>query len=170
MSPSRGFAALYILFVLTGSTSVGAWAQTIDPHELYEQRCGGCHTPHAGDFVHESLVRSNGSIIGRKSGRELRAFLEAGHGKLSADEIEAMVAHLTSIQQSGRLFHKKCRICHERAVTLARRELILKDGNLIGRYSNRDMRQFLLGHGRLTADEVPAMIDVLKRQLKTLGK
>lgn len=170
MSHSRSFIALCVLVVVTGSSSAGALAQTIDPHQLYEQRCGGCHTPHAGDFVHESLIRSNGSIIGRKSGKELRAFLEAGHGKLSADEIEAMVAHLTSIQKSGRLFHKKCRICHERAVTLARRELILKDGNLIGRYSNRDMRQFLLGHGRLTADEVPTMVDVLKRQLKTLGK
>ena len=145
----------------------GAFAQTIDPHQLYERRCGGCHTPHAGSFVHESLIRSEGRILGRKSGREVRAFLEAGHGNLAADEIDVMVGHLTVIQQSGRLFHRKCRVCHERAKVLARRELILRDGELIGRYSERNMKTFLSNHGRLTKEEVPEMVEVLKRQLKT---
>jgi len=163
------FVVLCILVVLTGGYSGGAHSQTIDPHELYEQQCGRCHTPHAGAFVHESLIRSEGRIVGRQSGEELRAFLEAGHGKLSDDEIDVMVAHLSAIQQSGRLFHRKCRVCHERAVVLARRELILRDGELFGRYSDRKMETFLSNHGRLTSDEVPKMLEVLKRQLETPG-
>lgn len=170
--PGTGLSSLVnravplVLAVLAGMTAV-AGAQSIDPHKLYEQRCGSCHARHAGDFVHDALVQSEGSVIGRKSGQELRGFLEAGHGKLSPDEIASMVAHLTSIQRSGRLFHNKCIICHDRAVVFARRELIVRDGELTGRYTNRNIGEFLSGHGRLKSDEVPKMIDVLKRQLST---
>ena len=144
-----------------------ALAQTIDPHRLYEQRCSGCHAPHGGGFVRDSLVFSDGKLLGRKSSRELRTFLEAGHGKLTADEIESLVTHLASIQQSGRLFQDKCAICHERAADFARSELVMKEGRLVGRYSDRDVEQFLAGHGRLQGDEVSKMVEVLKRQLDT---
>jgi len=163
---ARVLLALSMLVVLAG----GGFAQSIDPHDLYEQQCGGCHTPHAGAFVHESLVKSEGRVLGRESGEELRAFLEAGHGKLSADEIDVMVDHLTAIQHSGRLFHRKCRVCHERAVVLTRRELILRDGEPFGRYTDRKMATFLANHGRLTSDEVSKMVEVLKRHLETSAK
>jgi hypothetical protein len=158
---------LIVLVTLAGGLA-GAFARTIDPHRIYEENCGDCHAPHAGNFVHDNLVHSDGKILGRKSGRELRAFLEAGHGKLTPDEIVSIIAHLMSIQQSGRLFHDKCIICHDRAVKLARSELIIRDAELIGRYSKRNIEQFLSGHGRLKVDEVSKMVDVLKRQLNTL--
>lgn len=163
---------IIVLFVLAQADIIGASAQTKDaqtkdPHILYEQRCGGCHAEHAGDFVGDSLLNSNGDIYGRKSGQELRSFLESGHGKLTVFEIETMVRHLTNIQNSGQLFRNKCRICHDRAVILARRKLIVKDGELIGRNTKRNIAQFLSGHGRLTSDEVSTMVDVLKRQLDT---
>lgn len=142
-----------------------AFPQSIDPHRLYEQNCGGCHAPHAGDFAHDNLVRSDGKTVGRKSGAELRAFLGAGHGRLTQDEIEAIVAHLNSILKSGRLFREKCLICHDRAVEFARLQLAMKDGELIGRYSKRNIERFLASHGRLEADQVPLMVEVLKRQL-----
>ncbi len=159
--------ALAFAFACLTAMVAAGHAQPIDPHRLYEQNCGGCHTQHAGDFVHDNLEYSDGNIIGSRSDRELRAFLEAGHGRLSPDEVEAMVVLLTGIQQSGRLFHDKCIICHDRAVVLARRELILRDGQLIGRYTDRDIEQFLSGHGRLTSDEVSKMVEVLKRHLGT---
>jgi len=158
---------IVVLFVLAQGDVIGASAQTKDPHILYEQRCGGCHTEHAGDFVADSLLISNGDIYGRKSGQELHSFLESGHGSLTAFEIETMVRHLTNIQNSGQLFRNKCRICHDRAVILARRKLIVKDGELIGRNTKRNIAQFLSGHGRLTSDEVSTMVEVLKRQLDT---
>lgn len=169
MSKIRYSIVVTFLFALAAENNV-AFGQAIDPHRLYEQRCSGCHAEHAGDFVHEKLIRSDGDIIGRQSGRELRGFLEAGHGALSPGEIVSLVTHLTSIQRSGRLFHDKCIICHVRAVDFARHTLLMKDGELIGRYSGRKIEQFLFTHGRLKADEVPRMVEVLKRQLKTLGK
>ena len=73
---------LCILAILGGSVAIAA-AQTINPHRLYEQRCSGCHAPHAGQFVSDNLIVTDGKLIGRKTGREVRAFLEAGHGKLT---------------------------------------------------------------------------------------
>lgn len=167
MPPLRSLLVLGFIGLLAVDETVGEPAQGIDPHQLYEQRCGGCHVAHAGTFVHESLIASEGGVFGRSSGDELGAFLRAGHGEVSAKEIEAIIEHFTSILRSGRLFHKKCRICHDRAVILARRELIMKDGELIGRYTRRNIRQFLLDHGRLNADELPKLLDALKRQLTT---
>ncbi len=142
-----------------------AYAQSLDPHRLYEERCARCHAPHAGEFVHDSLVNSGGKVIGRKTSKDLRSFLSDGHGKLEPVEIDAIVEHLASIQKSGRLFHNKCLICHDRAVALARSQLVIRKGRLRGRYSGRDVEHFLSNHGRQEEDEVTTMIQVLKRQL-----
>lgn len=167
MSRLRRVVALSVLTLLAGNAVFSPPAQAIDPHRLYEQSCGGCHAPHAGDFAHESLTATGGRIYGRTSGKELSAFLAAGHGGLSAEELASMVEHLTYITRAGRLFHDKCKICHGRAVTFARSQLYLKDGKLTGRYSKRDTERFLHGHGRLTADEVPQMVETLRRHLIT---
>ncbi len=161
------FVWLPILFVLIfwAGGITGAFAQAIDPHQLYEQRCGSCHTPHAGDFVHNSLVRFNARIFGRESRRELREFLASGHGKMTPDEIETMITHLTNILQSGGVFKNKCTVCHDRAVEFARRKLFIKNGELIGRYTNRNVEQFLSAHGRLETEEISKMVEVLTRQL-----
>jgi len=84
------------------------------------------------------------------------------------DEAKAMVAQLMSIERSGGVFEKKCRICHDRAVRLARTELVIEGGRLVGRYSKRDIVAFLANHGRLIADEVPKIVDMLKRQITTM--
>ena len=73
--------------------------------------------------------------------------------------------HFAAIQKSGRLFRKKCEICHVRAVDVARDKLILRDGELVGRYTGRDTALFLTNHGRLTAEEILVMVEVLKRQV-----
>ncbi len=176
MANRRGKAGIVIRFIkLTAPLTVmilatgfaDSVAQSTDPHRLYEQNCGGCHTPHAGDFVENSLDRSDDGAVGRSSRKELRAFLEAGHGRLTPDEIESITTHLMSILTSGRVFHRKCIACHDRAVKFARLQLVIRDGELTGRYSKRNIEAFLSGHGRLEPDEVPMMVDVLKRQLQT---
>ena len=158
---------IFYLVMILASGTAAAFAQSIDPHRIYEQNCSCCHAPHAGDFVHETLVYSDNRIIGRVSGKDVRAFLEAGHGKLTPDEIASITAQLTVILKSGRIFRQKCLACHDRAVTFARLQLVIRDGELIGRYSKRNIEAFLSGHGRLEPDEVSRMVDVLKRQLET---
>ena len=159
---------LFLLILLGGGRNV-AEAQTIDPHQLYEEKCARCHAPHAGDFVHESLILSGENVLGRKSNQDVRGFLDAGHGGLTPVEINTMATFLTQISLSGQLFHNKCLICHDRAVRLARLELRIKEGRLVGRYSGRDIERFLNDHGRLKADEISKIVSVLKRQLETAG-
>jgi hypothetical protein len=145
-----------------------ASAQQIDPHTLYEQNCAGCHAPHAGDFVFEKLDLLDNTLVGKKTGRPVSVFLNAGHGGLSPTEIEVLMDHFSNIRHSGRLFFEKCRICHVNAKELARLKLVIRDDMLVGRYTERDIAQFLVAHGRLTSEEVPRMVSTLKRQLEVM--
>ncbi len=162
----RALSILIFLAVVIGITP-RASSQTIDPHRLYEQNCSQCHEPHAGEFVRNRLVRSGEELIGSKSRRNLRTILEAGHCKLTPQEIDAILLHFMNIDQSGQLYENKCRICHDRAVIMARMNLVLKDGRLVGRYSGKNIEQFLSRHGRLEPNEVSEMLAVLRRQLAT---
>lgn len=146
--------------------ATAAVAQSPDPHQIYEAKCATCHAAHAGEFAREKLHQSNGQLTIRGSSKDLRAFLEAGHGRLTPTEIEPLLTHLREINASGALFQRKCRMCHDRAVEFSRLNLKMSDGRLTGRYSNRDIAEFLLHHGRLEKDEVATMIEVLKRQLR----
>jgi len=159
----RGAALLGLLLLGAGA----ATAQVPDPHRLYHEKCAACHVPHAGDFAWDALILDGAVLVGRNSGRPLRGFLQAGHGGLTGEEAQALADLFTAIRESGRLFRTKCRICHESAVTLARRELILKDGRLTGRYTGRDIETFLNVHGRLDASEAATMLDILTRALTT---
>lgn len=161
------FLLLLIVFAIGQNRAA---AQAIDPHLLYEQKCSRCHAPHAGDFVHDSLLLSGDKLLGQKSGEEVPVFLNTGHGNLTPEEIDAMVAFLTQIRKSGQLFHEKCLICHDRAAQFARITLEIEDGRLVGRYSGRDIKQFLKTHGRLETGEVSKIMTVLKRQLEIARK
>ncbi len=157
--------------ILTLVTGLSFWAnhsvaQLPDPHQIYENKCGGCHTAHAGEFARDKLQQSNGELTIRSSSKDLRAFFLAGHGKLTTAEIEPLITHMRKILASGGLFQEKCRMCHDRAVEFSRLNLMITDGRLTGRYSNRDIAEFLRHHGRLEKDEVATMIEVLRRQLQ----
>lgn len=159
---------LALMAMATGAlTLTTAQGQAIDPHRLYEQKCARCHEPHAGDFARKRLKRVDGQTVGAENGLELRAFLSRGHGRLTAAELDVMVEQLTRITLSGALYQRKCLTCHERAVVLARRELEIKEGRLAGRYSGRDMAEFLARHGRLAPDEVAPMLATLRRLVET---
>ncbi|MBL6957871.1 MAG: hypothetical protein ISR52_02750 [Rhodospirillales bacterium] len=156
-------ASLLLAFVITGSQF--SFAQTTDPHQLYEQHCARCHVEHAGEFVHVTLKRQGNKVVGRETGLELGSFLKDGHGKLESAEAEVMVAHLASILETEPIFHEKCLICHGRAVTFVRFELILRNGRVIGRYTGRDIEAFLNNHGRLAGSEIPTIVRMMERQL-----
>jgi len=159
--------SLLVCFKLSIATCVVA--ETIDPHRLYEDQCSGCHAAHAGEFVHGSLDYSRGGAIGRKTSKGLRAFLTEGHGGLNAQQIDALLDLFLGIHNRGRVFHDKCRICHDRATELARSRLIIIDGRLMGRYSGRDIEEFLSRHGRLEGREVEMMTQTLESHVRAKG-
>ena len=161
---SVAFFSVLSLVLIGGSA---ARAQTIDPHTLYEQRCSGCHAPHAGDFARADLELADGKTVVRGTGRDLRSILARGHGKLSPRETDVMVAHLASILETGALFREKCFICHGRAVDLARSELVLRNGTLYGHYSGREIGTFLENHGRLSGPQIATAVEMLKGQLSS---
>jgi len=62
---------------------------------------------------------------------------------------------------SGGLYQGRCEICHDRARELARLELVIREGRLVGRYTGRDIAAFLTWHGRLDAAEAALMTEAL---------
>jgi len=140
-------------------------AQEIDPHQLYEQRCGGCHEEHAGDFVRENLVRQGDNVVGVSRGKEIRSFLQNGHGKLSPAEVDVMVTQLKAILEAGAVFIDQCKICHGRAKDLVREKLTHVNGDVVGRYTGRDIRTFLKNHGRVTDGQQKTIVNMFERQL-----
>jgi hypothetical protein len=145
---------------LTASVASAQTATVVDPHGLYEMRCARCHGDHAGEFVARGLKRTMSQIAG---------MLERGHGGLQGAEVEVMTSHLEAIQSAGGLYREKCRICHDRAVDLARRELTLRNGRLVGRYTGRDIESFMGVHGRLSEVERATILDMLTRHFATGG-
>lgn len=162
-----GFVTLVLAALVAGAT--GAMGQGLDPHRIYEESCARCHAPHAGDFVWDGLGESGGVLTGARSGRPVAAYLMSGHGGLSPDEAEALLAHFRQVRNSGGAFMEKCRICHATAVELVRGHLIIDNGALTGRYTGRDIATFLTGHGRLTPQQAVDMLDVLTRVATTQG-
>jgi len=162
-------AVIAFLAAVTTMAFSPSRAQTIDPHAIYEQKCGGCHGSHAGEFVGGQLRQAGDAVIVSRNRRDLMAMLAAGHGRLNAAEIGALIAHFTAILRSDGLFREKCKICHGAAVALARLELELSDGRLVGRYTDRDIATFLENHGRLETAEIVTIVEMFVRQLGTRG-
>lgn len=144
-------------------------AFSFDVHELFEGRCGGCHQ-HAGDLARESLVIADGILRGQTSRREIRALLPAHYGNLNPMEAEALYDLLLWQNGAGGEFKARCAICHIRARELAQTNLV-RDGDVLrGRYSDRDMTEFLTNHGRIEAMEVDFFIQLLMRLAPTIGQ
>ncbi|WP_425101535.1 c-type cytochrome [Tropicibacter sp. S64] len=137
-----------------------------DAHDVYESACARCHTAHAGAFVFEAMKAQDGVLTGLRSGKPVGAFLAQGHGRVSAEEATLLTEHFKVVLAGGRVFQEKCAICHGRARELVRLKLIVKDGVLVGRYSGVEVEPFLSGHGRLRPEEVPVVLERLRRFLE----
>lgn len=65
------------------------------------------------------------------------------------------------------LFRQKCSGCHKGTpAEFARKSMIEKEGVVVGRSSQKDLREFLTRHGGLRADEILIVVDSLKRVLQ----
>lgn len=167
MTRSRKGLILVLSFLLLGTVwaatavqAADAAAEDEDFHELFEARCMGCHG-HAGDFARQNLVLTDGVLRGRESGREIAPFLRRHKGGLDAEQTARFVDIFTKQVESGGLFQERCGMCHASARGVVRNYLILRNGELVGRYSLRDIRQFLAEHGRSDAEEAAYFYDAL---------
>lgn len=151
--------------MLLGIMATNGLAQFVDPYAIYEERCAGCHEAHAGDFTSKNLMVRDGDLIGRTTLEEVGAFLASGHAQLTQEHAAALLKHFSAIATTGRLFQDKCRVCHDRAVSIARKNLTIKNGDLYGRYTGRIIREFLNEHGRLAGDEADRILSAFKRQI-----
>jgi hypothetical protein len=132
-----------------------------DFHQTFEARCAGCHG-HAGDFARAHLTEgADGALEGVTTGRNVADFLRRHAGGLSGAESAQFITVFRRQLGSGAFYRERCDICHDRAYELTRLRLVLRDGKLIGRYSGRDMAEFLPGHARMTPDEAQRMLEAL---------
>ncbi len=145
-----------------------AFAQAIDPHRVYEERCAKCHAPHAADLAHELLEAKDGKVVTRQSKRDLSAVVLRHRGTQQTDaEVGALIEMFARNLSSGSLYQRKCIVCHDKARDFARSRLVIDQGVLKGRYSGYLIEDFLEGHGRLTEAEVDQMVATLKWQVET---
>jgi len=108
----------------------------------------------------------DGHLRGRASGRDIRAFLATHHPPPRPGQIEALYRLLRRHAEAAGQFRERCAICHDHARELARLELIMVDGRLRGRYTGRDIDEFLANHGRLDAAGVEFFVDLLTRMVR----
>lgn len=143
-------------------------SQPVDPHELFEAKCGRCHG-HAGDFAREALTIVDDNVVGRQSGKPVLETLARHPGSPSEAEASLIVDMFRRQILSDGVYKAKCRFCHDPAKDLARQALILREGQLLGRYSGRSIKGFLGYHGRLDGDEQIVVLDMLTWQLEVAG-
>jgi len=142
--------------------SVSRAADTAERPGLFQQRCGACHEG-AGKLAEESLFIVDGVLFGRDSGRDMRDFLADHFGGLTGADLETVYRVLLRNAQNGGRFKERCAICHNEADALARKKLILVDGQLRGRYSGREIGAFLTGHGTRSSEEAHFFERLLRR-------
>ncbi|MGI9488073.1 MAG: hypothetical protein ACR2RF_19760 [Geminicoccaceae bacterium] len=147
--------------ILFATMAPASNAEPIDPHSLFEARCARCHQDHAGDFARETLLFKEGELIGKKSRKRVLDFLPNHHGKLTSGEVSALVEAFELQVRNDGLYREKCKICHDPASTLVRRTLVLRNEQLVGRYTDRNIKRLLAYHGRLSDEQQTVIYDML---------
>jgi len=143
-----------MLFMLAGLLMLMARdASATDLHALWHERCQGCHG-HAAAFARERSSLDE---------QRLGVFLRRHRGGLPENLAAGMAAMLAATAAAPDRFMQECRICHSRAADFARDHLAVRDDTLVGRYSGRDVAEFLDGHARLDADGAAFFTDQLRR-------
>ena len=138
-----------------------------DAHTLFETDCATCHGPHAGAFTRDSIIVAEDGLRGRQNGALLATFLRKHAGGRTAEDVFKLLDMFRHQVAAGGVYAKRCRICHERARDLARHELKVVEGRLVGRYTQRDIAHFLARHGRLQPDERAPLLALLLWQVES---
>ena len=159
---------MLVLCIWGAAPRLAEGAEARSGHGPYQELCSRCH-PTAGDFASDHLIIKEGILITRRRKQEVLDFLLDHRGGVTEAEATHLRAMLRRHVVSGSFFQKHCRICHERASSMARRKLIVKNGELFGRYTDRRLKTFLSVHGRSNDAEGEQLYDILKRHAPRLN-
>lgn len=157
----RKCAALCFIFVTSlFAGSVVAEDASGDFHDIFEQRCLECHG-HSGEFAREVLDLKDGVVV-NKQGQPIEPFLTQHRGGLTPGELTLFLRVFANQLADGAMFQDRCIICHARAHEFVRLNLFLRDGFLVGRYSDHRVDAFLKNHANLQEAESERMAAALK--------
>jgi hypothetical protein len=140
-------------------------ARALDLHAFWDQRCAECHG-HAGPFARATLSVKNGVLSGRHN-RDLKQFL-AQH-EAGAAQAGGIYGMLLAQAATAPVYQQKCAGCHDTAAAFARQSLVVRDGVLVGKDNGLPVAEFLKRHGRLSAAEVPTVLEALTRVMAEIG-
>ncbi|MCP4317719.1 MAG: hypothetical protein GY789_17295 [Hyphomicrobiales bacterium] len=104
----------------------------------------------------------------RSTNREIENFLLSYKGNLT--EAKSIAALFRQQVATGGEIFERCEICHARATELARSSLVMRAVRLEGQYSGAQIREFLVGHGRLDPEEVDFFYDLLFEVTQEIAK
>lgn len=159
-------AAYWFLRTVALTAAIAAWlpaaAQAPERPALYRDFCASCHEA-ARPLIERATEPRDGTLYARRSGQPLADFLPSHVSDLTAAQAEIIAQALLQVAQGKGRFQESCGICHHSAANLAHYKLILVDGVLRGRYSDRDIAAFMVGHGTDSAAEASFFTQVLRR-------
>lgn len=141
-------------------------ASALDLHQLWDQRCQECHG-HAGDFARRHLAVESGRLVGRHHRDDLKRFM-AQH-EMGAEHVERIYAMLLAQATTAPVYQQKCAGCHGTAAELARTSIARQDGDVVALPSRRPLVELLQRHGKLTAAEIPVVVESLTRVLSEVA-
>jgi cytochrome c5 len=162
-----GLAVFSALFFMAAFAPPCA-AQGSDPHQIYEDRCHGCHFEHGADLARQKLRIANGTLQVARSGKTIDRLLRDHHGvRLTSTELSTLAELFRSGLKWGGVFQFRCAKCHQTAVSFARKHLFLSEDRVRTRGTERDVGTYLQTHGEASADEIKILLEMLKFQLRT---
>lgn len=137
-----------------------------DLHSYWDLRCLSCHG-HAADFSRRFLRVKDGRLLGWHHRDDLILFLRNHY---AADEYAgALYSMLLAQREAEPVYREKCAGCHQTAADLVRASISTQDGRLSTRRGGQDLAEFLKKHGGLSAEQLPALLDTLKRIHRETG-
>lgn len=157
----RGLCLLSI-----AAACAAGWAADTDLHRYWDSRCKDCHGD-AGAFARRTLRLLDGRLVGAHHEQDLDLFLH--HHYLAEELVEPVKRMLAAQVSTPPVFARQCSGCHGNAAEFARKSLSLRGDVLVGRRSQRPVAQYLQSHGGLPPDQIPIVVESLRRVLREVG-
>jgi hypothetical protein len=157
---------LCLLPIIVASGACRAADADRDLHHYWDTRCKDCHGD-AGAFARSTLRVQDGLLLGAHHERDLDLFLQ--HHYLTADLVAPVKRMLAAQVATPPLFARHCSACHATAAEFARKSLALRGDVPVGFRSGRPVGDYLQSHGGLTPDQIPTVVESLRRVLREIG-